>query len=923
MSRLKPTKDNRTSYDKKTGAVRSIFGSELVEPVPEAKRGLTTEGKTDDFLEVNKDLFKLEGITLEKADVREGSATQSVRYEQKHQGIPVYGAQLVIGLRKQDTRITSAINKVDYEIPATLGPDSAALSADEAVDKVHERFDDRFGAIEIGTPTLFIYRHMPPETAQLPYDAPPIRDEMLGLGTGKARQAYLVWQVLMDTQDPDGNWELLVDAVNGDLVAVKDRRRYATRKGYIFWPDPVSSSQNDTISWNTSESTLNGQRVEVDLENLNSPVGGKYKLNGSWVKNVDKESPTLAPPETTGHFKYGSKADFFLNAMAYYYLDRLIMYLRSFGVTAYNNAVTGPIEVDPQAENGADNSHFHANIGGVPYITHGKGGVPDASDPGVITHEYGHAVHHYLLPSNVPNSSYEEGFNDFLAACWLDRYNTHQFQREEVFPWDNCPNIHWDPSRRVNLTARFDDSGFSGYGFYFKGDIMATALWDLFLNIGGDSSNENVRKAAADAVIHLYLEMLVAVQDNDPVADLINGLITADDAMTGGLYKKVIWDAFQRRGLWSDFTPQGNVDLYIRDSSGDTGEHASPQVHWHSPDIWVRNNPPPANPNDPSDPNYGEDPDAGHQPPINNVPNYMYARVHNRGSQQASANTFSVEAFHCNPGTGMLWPNHFQSMGTLPITAAIPANGSVRVGPFIWTPQIQDHECLLAVVHGTSDPAISGSVIGPVDHWKLVRFDNNVGQRNVSPQNSVLGGKTKTSFLVRGTTHPSTNSLSIDASALPSDTKIQLRVARSMTDQAVGLSGFTLSDQNSRWSTLDLTGGTVGIIEDFPLGTNDERSVTLDIDFSYQAQHLQRYPIVASQEQDGVLAGQLTIEITAVKESEDYVYGNRRSKELHTLNCIFQAQMSTHNKVPFATVQDGLARGYNGCAFCLAEYNTG
>ena len=185
------------------------------------------------------------------------------------------------------------------------------------------------------------------------------------------------------------------------------------------------------------------------------------------------------------------------------------------------------------------------------------------------------------------------------------------------------------------------------------------------------------------------------------------------------------------------------------------------------------------------------------------------------------------------------------------------------------------------------------------------------------------GGKTKTSLLVRGTTHPSTNSLTIDASALPADTEIKVRVARSMTDEATSLEGLTLSAQNSRWSTLDVTGGTVGVIRGFPLGTNDERSVTLEYDFSYEAEHLHRYPLIVGQEQDGVLAGQLTIEIIAVKESKDYFYGNRRSGELHTLHCPYQQKMSVRNKVPFATIQDGLARGYNGCAFCLPDHDTG
>ena len=69
--------------------------------------------------------------------------------------------------------------------------------------------------------------------------------------------------------------------------------------------------------------------------------------------------------------------------------------------------------------------------------------------------------------------------------------------------------------------------------------------------------------------------------------------------------------------------------------------------------------------------------------------------------------------------------------------------------------------------------------------------------------------------------------------------------------------------------------------------------------------------------------GRLTIEITAVKETEDYVYGNPRSDELHTVHCPFWPRIGQHNKVPFATIEDGLARGYDGCAFCLREYDTG
>jgi hypothetical protein len=364
------------------------------------------------------------------------------------------------------------------------------------------------------------------------------------------------------------------------------------------------------------------------------------------------------------------------------------------------------------------------------------------------------------------------------------------------------------------------------------------------------------------------------------------------------------------------------VDVYIRDSDIDTGEQPSGFPHWQSPDIWVRNNPPPADPNDPNDPNYEENPDDGHQPPINDVPNYLYVRVRNRGSQQAAG--LFVKAYRCDPGTGMIWPDHFDLIGNLPVAASVPPNnnGSVRVGPFIWTPQIVDHECLLAIVSGPGDHAIPDIYSGQLEHGLLVRFDNNVGQRNVKPAPSTPGGKTKMSFVVWGTTHPSLNTLHIDTSPLPLDTKIAVRVARTMTDQADSLTGFVLKNQNTKWSTLALSGGAVGAVVGFPLASTEPKHVTIEIDFSYQAEHLKRYPIIVSQEQDGVAAGRLTIEITAVKESEDYVYGNIRSREVHTLDCVFRKAMSPRNQVPFQNIKDALARGYNGCAFCLPAYNS-
>ena len=54
-----------------------------------------------------------------------------------------------------------------------------------------------------------------------------------------------------------------------------------------------------------------------------------------------------------------------------------------------------------------------------------------------------------------------------------------------------------------------------------------------------------------------------------------------------------------------------------------------------------------------------------------------------------------------------------------------------------------------------------------------------------------------------------------------------------------------------------------------------------------------------------MLAGQSTIEIIAVKESEDYFYGNRRSGELHTLHCPYQQKMSVPTRCPLPPSRTG------------------
>lgn len=259
---------------------------------------------------------------------------------------------------------------------------------------------------------------------------------------------------------------------------------------------------------------------------------------------------------------YGSKERDFLFTMTYYWTHELVKYLRGFDIKRLNDALT-QIEIDAigleeRFSTGgytqAENSHFIIQDG-KPFIACGNGGVPDASDAHVIVHEYGHAVHHFM---GVYHDCFEEGFGDFLAAVWLDRFNLHQFQREAVFPWDNNKSVNWGPDRRLNFEKKFTDPHALSYGRYEMGSIWAAALWNLFISIGGaDEQPLETRIAAADVVVQLYLEMLVLTQSYATQEELAWGIITADQMINGnqGKFRQQISDAFAAKGVWNGSPP--------------------------------------------------------------------------------------------------------------------------------------------------------------------------------------------------------------------------------------------------------------------------------------------------------------------------------------------------------------------------------
>ncbi|MGY1761585.1 hypothetical protein ACI79G_10250 [Geodermatophilus sp. SYSU D00779] len=695
---------------------------EFTDPGGTRYRAESPRAAIDRFMAQRGGDLKAGGADLRELDSAEGAGTLRVRYGQFHNDLPVLGATLQAVASTRTSSVVSVSNAADQELSGAATPEQAR-SIDELRSAVLAPFETGFGSAEIVRSRLAYLRDV--ERPSVPEaDYPTASVALLSTGVPSDGAVHLVHDVEVQTGQPFEVFRVVVDAVSGTVLWVQLLSKYATANLRVFVPDPVSESDDATLHSGSGAAVLNPFLHSVQA-GIDAATGRTFRLRGDWVNCNDWDTPAFPQPEEPGpDFAYDSfPADRrSLSANAYFWIDSFARYLRTFGNPTLNANMVR-VDVDAQGFDGEDNSQWMGTT--PPRIRFGEGGTPDAADMGVIIHEYMHGVFEFLGSDHGGSGSYEHSFCDAVPAIYRDRFNANQHRRTETFPFDNNVTNRWSTERTLDRAERFDDPGFAGYRFNLRNSMLGTAVWESYLGMGGGSPDPLVRRQAADALIATVLEMLLITPDDQSTGAaharrLAQDLIIADTQLTGGLYSKVMDEAFVNRGLWV----RRPVDVYVTDSAGDVGVIPSPAPHWSSPDIWVRNHAM-------SD---GDDPRQGHQPPLAGRPNHLYVQLRNRGAQAASAGTFQMEAFRCDPATATTWPDDFTSLGSSTVADPIPAGGTLRVGPITWTPQCAGEEGLLVVVHGTEDPAITATLAGSVSHEQLARFDNNIGQRKVPVQ---------------------------------------------------------------------------------------------------------------------------------------------------------------------------------------------
>lgn len=376
-----------------------------------------------------------------------------------------------------------------------------------------------------------------------------------GLAIRPGGGGTLVWRVLIPAARPLGDFEVLVDALSGRVVSIRDLLQ-RSRKGHaqLYDPNPVAQSRRsagvrrDHHDENTAR--LTALRRPVTLRNIRER---QRCLRGKWVKaKLGSEARHVCK---RGLDWWGVKRsqDRFEALMTYFHIDRAQRYIQSLG---FGRGVAPGINKRSQvavADAFRDDNSFFSPL--TRRIRYGSGGVDDAEDADVIVHEYGHAMQDDQVRGfgySYQAGAIGEGFGDYWAAVMSSR-SPRTGNRDDVciFEWDGVSWGRFVPAFNRRCGRRADgnetrDQAEAGCQFeiHCVGEFWASALWDLRDLIGG---------RAFDTIL-LSSQFMYATDEHFDEA--VVALIAADQDLNGGVNKGLICGEMEgQRGIQVDDCP--------------------------------------------------------------------------------------------------------------------------------------------------------------------------------------------------------------------------------------------------------------------------------------------------------------------------------------------------------------------------------
>lgn len=299
--------------------------------------------------------------------------------------------------------------------------------------------------------------------------------------------------------------------------------------------------------------------------------------------------------------------------------------------------------------------------------------------------------------------------------------------------------------------------------------------------------------------------------------------------------------------------------------------------------------------------------------------NFLYFRVQNRGSQPTSG---KIKAYWTTPST-LPTPSSWTQIGIpLDIPAVDPDEMKI-VGPLVWKKADipgKGHYCFVGLVESGDDPAPDPtSILTLDDYYNLIRQSNNVTWKNFDVIDMFANSIQSINFHIMGWPRKKLKSdLMIDLSELPNGCKVGLRILKRLSLNST-LEEMLLVKESGLYRSYDATVGEVAYLRDMDLKSSDDCVATMQV-FVPETVPDGNYRIRIAQIVDCREMGRVT-KMLAVGMYPYMV--DERTSEVHDTKCEWAAKISPRNRGAYKDLEMALKHGYNGCKYCMREYDTG
>jgi len=496
-------KNIRILWDKK-GIVSQIDGTITIllhEDIEESVRHFLM--KYSGLLGIKLDLSDLKFVS--KAD---GLGTIHFRYQQHHEDIPVLNAFTSVHLNKEYKIVKIKTNYYRGILLNTKNILSNGITKEKALEIVNLILDAEPKGIHHFLADLVIF----PEDDKF----------------------YLAWEVRISLKYPAESHHVYINVEDGTLLNKVEVLKRTNGRGKVFIPNPVVALKDTTL---TPESDIPDKAYDpVILKELD----GSGFLKGPFI-DTGATPERAYEPSLVFNYKRGDSR--FCEVMVYYHIDSCQRFIQELGFTNVCNK-----QVTANAFASRDyNSYFdpHTKI-----LSFGSGGIPDAEDADMIIHEYAHAIQDDQVPSfgmTPEGCAMAQGFGDFLAACFFAEENDG-FNREAVGDWIGIGMVQ-HCIRRVDGKKHYPEDFLDVLRCDADSEIWSAALWDLYLELGGNSEKKVERVAAGERSITLLLESHFFLNPLSKFSEGADAIITANAQLFSSRNEEQIRTVFSKKGI--------------------------------------------------------------------------------------------------------------------------------------------------------------------------------------------------------------------------------------------------------------------------------------------------------------------------------------------------------------------------------------